>query len=40
MINASVSVKQTISHRTYEKYYAWNAGTCACECDKDCKIGE
>ena len=29
-----------IRHRACEEEYSWNLNTCACECDKDCNIGE
>ena len=32
--------KKLIKHRTCEEEYAWSPSTCACECDKDCEIGE
>ena len=33
------SVKKAIKHHT-SKDYAWNSSLCACECDKDCNIGD
>ena len=26
--------------RVCEEDYAWNPSICACECDKDCEVGE
>lgn len=35
-----VSIKNQCMKNHYIKDYAWIANTCACECDKDCEIGE
>ena len=32
--------KKPKTHLACEKDYIWNPSTCACKCDKDCKIGE
>ena len=32
--------KKPIKHRACEEGYTWNPSICACECDKDCDIGE
>lgn len=39
MISVNVSVKKK-KHRICEGYYAWNSRICACDCDKDCDVGE
>ena len=35
-----VSIKNQCMKNCLIKDYAWIASTCACECDKDCEIGE
>ena len=35
-----MSVKNPINHCVCEEDYDRNPSICACECDKDCKIGE
>ena len=32
--------KKHIRHRTCKEDHVWNPRKCACECDKDCEIGE
>ena len=40
MISVNMGIKNPINHCVCEEDYDWNLSICACECDKDCKIGE